>query len=191
MKPRYLPIVQQPYCCVAACFQMVMYRHRLPLIPQEELAYELGLIVPEKDSHLFAKVRTGSKPSSGWGTQIQKKEFKPAKVFKKLKIPLEFNQYFIKDFKNPEGLKELLVSIQKKDTDGILCFDYGKLWGIPSNGGHVCVFDRIDGNKVHIVDPEYKVPKFRIANLDRLFKAMDFHGDSNSTGVWILTRRND
>lgn len=81
---RYIPLTQQPYCCVPACFQMIMYRHGIPLVPQEELAYELGLIVPEKDTYLFGKVRSGEKPSSGWGTQIQKDEYDPNKVFKSL-----------------------------------------------------------------------------------------------------------
>ncbi len=188
MDSRYIPFVQQPYCCVPTCFQIVMYKRAIPLLPQDDLAYEMGLTVPEEDSHLFSKVRSGDKPSSGWGTQIQKEEFNPNAVFPKLGIPLRIEQSFIKDFKNSEGLKSLLIDIQQKEGDALLCFDYGKLWNLPKKGGHVCVFDRIEGDIVYIVDPASNVPKHRKVSIDKLFKAMDFHGDDNSTGVWrILT----
>lgn len=176
--------MQQPYCCVPTCFQIVMYRRGIPLLPQDVLAYQMGLTVPKKDSYLFSKVRTGSKPSSGWGTQIQKREFNPNTVFPKLGIPLSIEQSFIKGFKDPEDLRSLLIDIQNKDGDALLCFDYGKLWGLPRRGGHVCVFDRIEGDNVYIVDPERSVPKYRQANLEKLYAAMNFHGDDNSTGVW-------
>lgn len=189
MKHRYIPFTQQPYLCVAACFQMIMYRHNLPLVAQEELAYEMGLTVPEKDVYLFEKARTGAKPSAGWGTQIQKDEYSPSSVFSKFNIPLSFKRIGAADFKNPEGLRELLQNAQAEDADAVLCFDYGKLWDIvPSNGGHVCVFDRIEGDNVHIIDPERSVPKYRTTTITKLFDAMDFHGDNNATGVWLIEK---
>lgn len=188
MTYRYVPFVQQPYCCVAACFQIVMYRHNIPLIPQEELAYKLGLTVPQEDAHLFLQVRTGEKPASGWGTQISKAEYRPNKIFAELKIPLRMEQFFLKDFVTIEGLRRVLQDIQTEDGDALLCFDYGKLWDLSKKGGHVCVFDRIEGDTVYIIDPERNVPKFRSVDISKLFKAMNFHGDANSTGVWKITK---
>lgn len=188
MTSRYIPFVQQPYCCVPTCFQIVMYKLGIPLIPQDLLAYEMGLTVPEEDVHLFAKVRTGDKPSSGWGTQIQRECFHPNDVFPRLGIPLRVKQSFIRDLKNQQGLRELLLAVQKDDGHALLCFDYGKLWSLPTKGGHVCVFDRIEGDDVYIIDPEKNVPKYRKTNVEKLFKAMDFHGDNNSTGVWQILR---
>lgn len=184
MNSRYVPFVQQPYCCVPTCFQMVMYRLHIPLIPQDMLAYEMGLTVPEEDVHLFAKAHIGSKPSAGWGTQIQKKHFHPNTIFPKLGIPLHVEQSFIKDFKDEDGLRDLLLAIQKDNGDALLCFDYGKLWDLPRKGGHVCVFDYIEGDDVYIIDPEKSVPKYRNTSVKKLFAAMNFHGDDNSTGVW-------
>ena len=135
---------------------MVMYRNNIPLIPQDELAYSLGLVVPEEDVHLFMNARTALKPSSGWGTQISKPEYNPNKVFKELSIPLAFEMSQMKDFIDIAGLKKLLISIQADDGDALLCFDYGKLWSLPRKGGHVCVFDRIEDNTVHLVDPASK-----------------------------------
>jgi len=166
---------------------MVMYKHSIPLVPQEEIAYELGLIVPKKDAYLFAKVRTGKQPSAGWGTQINKPEFAINKVFPELGIPISMQRLTTKDFRSPDELGKLLQDIQSKDGDALLCFDYGKLWSLDFRGGHVCVFNSVDGNEVTIVDPERNVPKLRTTTLDKLYLAMDFHGEHNSTGVWLLS----
>ena len=186
MKFRYMPFTQQPYCCVPACFQMVMYKRGIPLIPQEEMAYALGLTVPEKEAYLFAKVRTGKKPSAGWGTQINLPEYEVNRVFPQLDIPLSMVRLSTKDFETPAQLAELLEKVQAQDGDALLCFDYGKLWGLEFTGGHVCVFNSIDKNVVTIIDPERNVPKIRTVSIDKLFKAMDFHGEHNSTGVWEI-----
>lgn len=182
---KYIPFTQQPYCCVPTCVQMVMYRRGLPLIEQEEIAYELGLTVPESDSHLFHKVRTGKMPSSGWGTQIQEKDYSLQIFFDNYGLQLKFE---IKNsFKNSDELGRYLSKLQGDgDTDVILCFDYGKLWGLNRRGGHVCVLERIAGSEVHIIDPERNVPKRRTVNINSLFKAIDFHGEHNSTGVWVI-----
>lgn len=91
-----------------------------------------------------------------------------------------------KDFKSPDDLGELLKDVQSKDGDALLCFDYGKLWGLDYSGEHVCVFNSIDDKEVAIIDPEKNVPKLRTTTLENLYKAMEFHGDHNSTGVWLL-----
>lgn len=181
---RYIPFVQQPYCCVAACLQMVMYRHDIPLISQEALAYDMGLTVPEEDAGLFAKVRTGEKPASGWGTQIQKPEYDINVVLAKHNIPLsvEIDTSVLTE----ELLQAKLQAIQDKDGDALLCFDYRVLWGGEPGQGHVCVFDRIDGNDIWIVDPERNVPKNRKTSISHLAKAMNFHGPENTCGIWEI-----
>lgn len=188
MSDKYIPFVQQPYCCVPACFLMIMYRHNIPLIAQDVLAYELGLTVPKKDTHIFRKVHTNKKPTSGWGTQIQLGKYRPNNVFPRLNIPLHIDQYFLKDFKNIEGLKSILIGIQNNNTDALLCFDYGRLWDKPGSGGHVCVFESLEDDTVNIIDPERNVPKFRSVPIEKLYKAMRFYGDSNSTGVWVVSK---
>src|SRR5882724_1582645 len=89
---RYVPFTQQAYCCAPTSIQMIMYRHRIPLIPAEELGYHLGLVVSPDEKALFYDVRTANDPPSaaGFGTQIYNPEYEPNKVFQKLGIPLEF-----------------------------------------------------------------------------------------------------
>ena len=69
---KYVPITEQPYCCVPACIQMILLRRGIPLKSQEEIGYNLGLIVPQRYKNLFGKVRTGKRPKDGWGTQTGK-----------------------------------------------------------------------------------------------------------------------
>lgn len=183
---RYTPFVQQKYCCVAACLQMVMYRHGVPLIAQEDLAYELGLTVPEENVHLYARVRTGEKPKAGWGTQIQAPKYEVNKALRKLNIPL---RVAIKtDIKSEYELRDILDSIQKSDGDALVCFDYGVLWNLDKRGGHVCVFDWLENKDIWLVDPEYNVPKYRKTNLSQMYKAINFHGTKNICGIWVITK---
>lgn len=179
---RYIPFTQQRYCCVPACLMMVMYRHEIPLIPQEDLAYALGLTVPSEDMHLFEKARTGKRPSAGWGTRIYEPEFEINAVLKSLGIPMQVDVDTHIDSK--ETLREKLQKVQDEDGDALLCFDFGVLWQLDVKAGHVCIFDRLEGDDVWIIDPERNEPKRRKTTIAQLYKAMDFHGPHNSCGVW-------
>ncbi len=187
---RYLPMVQQQWCCAPACISMVMYKHKLPLLPQEVLGYHFGLTVPPKAQNLFWAPRKGKMPKSGWGTQIGlgKKEFDTTAVFKKLKIQLQMTYHCSKDF-TQESLLDFLQKIEKKNGDALLCFDAGVLAGTKYRGGHVCVFDRVDSKKqtVRLIDPSQNQPKWREVKLSALYKAMMYHWDK-SGGVWEFSK---
>lgn len=165
---------------------MVMYRRGVALMEQEDIAYELGLTVPEKDVYLFKNVRTGKMPSSGWGTQIQKREYSLPKFFAKHKIDLSFT--IQNEFRTADDLRLNLQQLSARDdVDVLLCFDYGILWNLDFRGGHVCVLESVKGDTVHIIDPERNVPKHRETNVEDLFRAIDFHGSHNATGVWVIS----
>lgn len=185
---RYIPLTQQRYCCVPTCIQMVMYRRNILLVPAELLGYYLGLIIPKKELKLFWNARTGKKPSAGYGTQIDKKEYNPNTAFKKLGIPLQMKLKLIDEFENITSFKNYLETIQEKDKDVIICYDYGTLFNIKSHNGHVCLIDRIymDKNDIRMIDPWYLVSKWRIVKINKLFKAMKFHGAEKSGGFWEL-----
>jgi hypothetical protein len=188
---RYVPVTQQRYCCVPACIQIVMLKHRIPLIPQELLGYYLGLIVPKEDLQYFWNARTGKKPKSGYGTQIfYKKEFEANNAFKKLHIPLKMNYKFIDKFKSLKAFTEYLNRIEIENKDVLTCFDYGTLHKTNYHYGHVSIIDRVYKNKgkVRLVDPERNVPKWRIVEIKKLFDAMKRHGKENGGGFWILSK---
>jgi len=168
---------------------MVMYRQGLPLVPTEQLGQEMGLVVPEMDRQLFWKdSESGDRPPAGWGTRIYLPEYSMNAVFARLKIGLVDEHHLIDEFDDEASAKAFLVQAEKDDADVLVCFDYGTLHDTDYHGGHVNVFDRIDGNRVRLVDPEYEVPKWRIVEMAKLFEAMKAHGPKNSAGFWKLTR---
>lgn len=184
-----MPLVQQRWCCVPACLSMIMYKRRIPLIPQEKLAHHLGLIVPKEDAYLFSKPRTGKKPAAGYGTQIEKKQFSPNTVLPKLGIPLVMKYHPAKEL-TEESLVNLLIEAERKDKDFLVCFDIGALTNSKKHGGHVCVFDRIDTRKktVRLVDPASSQPKWRTVSISDLYRGMRYHWNK-SGGIWEFVRK--
>jgi len=169
---------------------MILYRRGIALIEQEDIANELGLIVPEEDLKYFAHARTGERPSSGYGTQIQDEHYSMQKLFDKKGWELTFERH--SDTASVGELRDILANVQAgDDIDAMLCFDYGTLWNVKSNGGHVCVFEKLDGDTVHIIDPERNVPKRRQVDIHDIFKAIDFHGTQNAAGVWLITTKKE
>lgn len=181
---RYIPIPQQPSCCVPACISMIMYKNGIPLIPQELLGYHLGLVVRDNDKHLFWNPRTGKKPPSGYGTQIYKKQYHPNVAFKKLNIPLAMAFHGISNFKNADELEIFLENKVQVDTDLLVCFDHSALNG-SHDGGHICVVDKmIDRSKIRLIDSQRDEPKWHIVEIALLHKAMLVHTEAKMGGVW-------
>lgn len=191
MKSRYIPITQQPYCCAAACVQMIMYKNGIPLLPQESIAYQLGLAVPDDEKHLFEKTHVRETGRQGWGLQISWKQYSLETCFEKLSIPLRVRYYMSSQIPSIEDLKETLTDLQSEDADILLSFAYEELWGQDGEAGHVCVFDRIEGDDVWMIDPEQNVPKFRKTTIAQLYAAMKKHGLDAFNGLILLERTSD
>jgi hypothetical protein len=183
---RYVPLTQQPYCCVPTCIQIVMAKRRIPLISQEEIGYYLGLTVPKKDSKYFYSARIGKMPKAGYGTQIYKKKYSLNRAFNRLGIRLKASYKLIDDFRTIDTFKKYLKSIEKLDV--LACFDYGALYNTDYHHGHVCVVDKVYLNKhsVRLIDPEHNVPKWRTVTIRKLFESMKEHGTGKSAGFWEL-----
>ena len=166
---------------------MIMYRHRIPLIPAEELGYHLGLVVSPDEKALFYDVRTANDPPSaaGFGTQIYNPEYEPNKVFQKLGIPLEFTLRPAADIGSEAELVEVLQQVEAEDSDALLCFNHGVMRGkYEPNSGHVTVFDRVINGQIRLVDASWRQPKWRLVEPGLLYEAITRHGNENSGGVW-------
>jgi hypothetical protein len=59
---------------------------------QDEIGWELGLIVPSDIKSEFKKVRTGPKPRTGYGTQTLKPQFSIEKYFVRNHLPLSIKR---------------------------------------------------------------------------------------------------
>jgi hypothetical protein len=191
MESRYIPLTQQKYCCVPTCIQMVMYKNSIPLVSQEDIGNVLGLTVPKEDAYLFKNPRTGERPRAGWGTQIYKDEYSPNVAFQKLQIPLQMELHLIDEFGSVKDVITFLSSQQDDNSDILVCYDYGTLFDTDSTSGHVNVFDGIDidSQLITLIDPEQKVPKYRVVHAEKLFDAMVVHTKDKSGGFWKLSKR--
>src|SRR3989344_1492589 len=187
---RYIPLTQQKSSCVPTCIQVVMLRHSIPLIPAEEIGYHLGLVVHPDRKNLFYNVRTSeTPPPAGYGTRITEAEFEPNNAFQKLNIPLQLTIKPISQFASSKEMQDYLAFAEQESLDVLLCFNHGALLDDPTKDwGHVCVFDRLVGNEMRIVDPSPDQPKWRNVPIDKMFDAMQKHGEKKAAGLWEIKK---
>jgi len=182
---KYQKIVQKDYCCTAACLEMILNRHHIYHEHQEEIAYQLGLIVPPEYKDYFKKVRIGKKPSSGYGTQIHKDEFSINHYFQSNQIPMEEEYYYIL---NKQEVYEFLSKHENDDV--IICLHCGILYGKDyANWGHMVLFEYLDGEDIIILDPSPKRNYERI-KVEDLINAIKVHGKDNGAGFWLIKKIN-
>ncbi len=181
---RYIPFSQQPYCCVPANLQMILYRRNLPLLSQEDIGYDLGLMVPEKYFDVFPRVRKWKKPSSGWGTQIEKEEFSLNNFFIKHNYPLRYQYFFPTMIEN--DLKNWMKQHIENGDDIIVCFHYKHLYKSGNDGWHVCLVEKIENEIITLIETEANLPKFRTVKFQDLLDSMIYHWAENSGGFWLI-----
>lgn len=180
---KYILLTQQPYCCVPACLQMILLKRGLPLISQEDIGYDLGLTVPGEDKKLFRRVRAGKKPNAGWGTRVGKEIYSINHFFNKNRINLKEEYVFLTRKEEIKGFLKENLGV----NDIIVCFDYKTLYGIGENTGHVSIIESLKRNDLTLIDPLYKVPKYRKVSLKKLSKAIEKHGKDKRGGFWIIS----
>ncbi len=184
MKQRryYKRTAQKPYCCVPACISMILDRRKIKHENQEEIGYELGLVVPEEKRNAFTKVRTGKKPSAGYGTQVSKKEYSINRYFLKNNIGLKETYYPTKSIRHAN---EFIIKNLENDNDIIACFNNQQLYG-EGDWGHVSLIQSINKDIVALIDPRTDL-LIREVNLEKLVKAMEYHGKKNRGGFWVIS----
>ncbi len=177
----YKPIKQKPYCCVPACISMVLDRRQIAHKSQEEIGYELGLIVPKRVRRLFKRVRVGKRPSSGFGTRVGQKRYSINSYFSKNKIPLKESYFPISGIKECGGL---IGKNLKEGNDVLVCFNNKRLFG-EGDWGHVCLIEKISSDAVTLMNPQDA--KRKTVNLRELIGAIKYHGRRNRGGFWIIS----
>ena len=188
-KPPYKPIKQLPYCCVPACLSMILDRRKIKHKSQEEIGYELGLVVPEDKIHFFTKVRTSKKPNTGYGTPAGKKKYSINDYFSKNKIKLKETYYQPHQIKD---VKQFIIQNLQKGNDLIVCFNYRALYrpkDKESGGqGHTSLIQSIHDDIIILIDSAENVPNKRKVKLGKLISAMRYHGKKNEGGFWLISK---
>ena len=175
IKPNYLPLTQQKYCCLPCCIQWIMLRQGLKLISQDKMAKDLGVVIRPEDQRLFnLKLKTAEKllPGKlGYGTWT----YKIPQFLKKHRIPLSVKRYYPSKIKD---VKKFLCQNMQEGNDTIVTFNVAA-YANPKSGinyVHSCVIDSLAfKNKKTIVtlgDPEYLHRKFFDIDLDKLLLGM-------------------
>ena len=164
---------------------MIMARRGLPCKSQEEIGWELGLLVPPEIKSAFTRVRTGPKPPAGYGTQISKPEFSIENFFNRNRLPLHITRF------SPLSFKELTATLKDaldREYDVVLCFNSQRLFG-EGDREHVALieaFNRTAG-RVKLVDPAIGAPKHRTASIDKIFETIKTHDASTLGGLWLIS----
>jgi len=185
MAPNYEPITEKEFCCVPAVLQMVQTRHGFDCLSQDEIGYQLGLIVPKELEHLFERVRTGPEPKAGYGTQTSTEQFSIASYFRRNGLPLKLVKT------QPHSLdklhSQLAISIQNGD-DVIICYNSRLLFG-DGDIEHVSLVQELDLGTRHLLvaDPAIGVSKLRETTLDRLYEVLNAHDVSDHGGLWLVS----
>jgi hypothetical protein len=185
--PKYIPKTEKPYCCVPAVLQMIQERRSLGFASQDEIGYQLGLIVPKEKAHLFSKVRTGRMPKTGWGTQTSKKWYSINHYFVKNNLSLKLTICTAQDVENAA---EFVIQILMNDNDIIICYNSQLLFG-DGDTEHVSLIQEFDteNDEITIVDPATGVPKARKAKLSELIQVLKRREISRLGGFWIVSRK--
>ncbi len=154
---------------------------------QDEIGWDLGLIVPPEIKSKFTQVRTGSRPRAGYGTQTSKQEFSIERYFNRNQLPLSITRV------SPSSLIEMISIIEDafaQDNDIILCFNSQLLFG-DGDIEHVSLLEDFnkDRGQITVVDPAISAPKRRIVSIDSIYKAIQKHGVITLSGLWIIFER--
>jgi hypothetical protein len=180
----YTAITQLPYCCVATCIQMILYRRGLHILDQESIATELGLRIPEKVRKYFhntdGRVKIVSDNSPNMGTQIFEEQYSIPNFFKKQEIPLDFSvQYF---FDSPVELKEFLDA--QSIEDDIMIRLHSSVLGDNPGIGHMVLFEGLENHMVYLADP--LPPMLKAVTLQELWEGMNTSKDEVRRGLFLI-----
>jgi hypothetical protein len=177
---KYEHISQKPYCCVPACVQMILRRRKLQLLPQTEIAYDLGIMLPPKERHLFKSYK-GSKPKSGWGTRIDVKKYSLTFFFQKRGYNLKEKFFPGKGFSSEKSFKDFLSKNVKNDL--LVCFNHPLLYKGRGSKGHASLIQAFTGEYIILSDPDSGHKKPRKVPVANLLKAIKGHYKG---GVWVV-----
>jgi hypothetical protein len=163
---------------------MILEADHITHLDQKTIGYTLGLAVPDEYQTEFPQARR-KRPSSGWGTEIQKDEYSLNNFFRTYDLPYKETYIF------PSSQEELAKYIQNlSDIDHvIICLNHKSAFASNADWGHVVLLSCRDQHYVYLIDPDryLQKPERRI-DIATLYKAIETHGRNNRAGLWIIKK---
>lgn len=179
---KYQKVTQKPFCCVGACLEMVLQRRGIEDYEQEQIAGELGLIVPEEYKDELPTAKVGKMPVAGYGTQIQEEQYSINHFFRKYRLNLRETYRYITDITKA---KKFLAD--KADQDVLIIFHCATLYDNPkADWGHMVLLDHIQGDQV-VIQENGKKRNIETVELAKLLHAIEVHGRENGAGFYVIS----
>lgn len=110
----YMPLVQKPDCCNAACLQTILLRRGLGFFMQEAIARQLGVKIQEKYIGAFRAKMPVTKNVEELGIMTVRSEAKINKFFSANKMSLAARAYPASHIKD---VKEFIFNNLRKGND--------------------------------------------------------------------------
>lgn len=181
--PPYHPVKEKPYCCVPAVLQMILRRKQLDVPSQEEIGYQLGLIVPQELVSHFDRVRTGPEPVSGYGTQTSRPEFSVPRFLSRSGNRLDFS---IVRVRTRAGLASELSEHLERGHDVAICYSSRTLFG-DGDREHVSLIQEFDSESGEVVVVDPAIGGSRNTTLSTLFDALQSPDVGELGGLWVFS----
>ena len=183
--PHYEPITEKEFCCVPAALQMIQNRRGLAYLTQDEIGWQLGLVVPPSLEDRFERVRIGPEPAAGYGTQTSKDEFSIASYFSRNHLPLLIKK--IQPDSSPR-FSEVIAAALEEGSDVIICYNSRCLFG-DGDTEHVSLIQEIEPTtgELLVIDPAINAPKQRRTTSDALFRVCSQPEATENAGLWIVS----
>ena len=162
MTRRYeiIPSEAQFMCVPAAILTAMLQRGIVCSISQKDMAVAFGYI-------------------EGVGTQIQKPEYDPNKVFASFGIPLKFEYVPISKIPSVAEFVRITNEIMGSGDDAIICHL------VRGYGGHVSLLESVDDKIIRHACSSHGGRRIEQPT-PYLFDCMVDHGDRNMAGIWVL-----
>ena len=166
---------------------MIQARRGLSSMSQDEIGWQLGLIVPPEVKSEFTRVRTGPRPRTGYGTQTSNPQFSIENYFVRNHLPLSITRVAAS---SPVELNSIVGAALDRDDDLMLCLNSLHLFG-DGDLEHVLLIEAFNSasGQVTVVDPAIGAPMHRITTVESIFETILAHNVSALGGLWIISER--
>ena len=180
---KYRSLVAKPYCAELACIQAVMNRHGLNGYSQEDLGFEMGLVVPVEDYLMFNKIHISVElPPSGYGARIHLTKYDPNKFFKEHKIPLVAKLHLPWEIAN---LPEFVAVQHELDRDVMAIYDEAVFNGNGESKGCAALIEGVTYEQAAVIGPTKSGFKRRKVKLENLLNAVETR-EEHGGGFWLF-----
>ncbi len=167
------------FMCFSACLNMIFRRRELPRFEQEILAYELGLVIPDRLREKYPKAKISNEDNL-WGVHTEENSI--SDMFSKYNIPLVEKYYHYLEIP-PSNYYDFLQAHLVADNDIIVGYDYATVFLKGSHVGHVSLIYKVDDphDIVYLVDPDIPDTNLQKVNMRTLLSGTRLGG-----GIWII-----